>query len=150
LSALRGISKDFKKICFSLFRSNIPSQKWCKIYYHNSCLLLHELEQMDQIMEKSWFGYISVILGFCLMIFFSFVTYPFLITKPPMGLRALQKSNNTEIKFSNTCKHHYEFQVNAPKNEFKIQIHEKLRNCLQPENDSRQLSVTLDFLRRPK
>jgi hypothetical protein len=67
-----------------------------------------------------------------------------------MVLRALQKPNNTEIKFSNTCKHHYEFQVNAPKNEFNIQIHEKLRNCLQPESDSRQLSVTLDFLRRPQ
>jgi len=101
-------------------------------------------------MANSWLHYLSVIIAFCLMIIFSLATFPYFFTKTQMAYRTLNKPANIRINNNNKCKHHDNFQPDAPKSEFDIQIHEKLRNCFQPKNASVQLGVSLDFMWRRK
>jgi hypothetical protein len=101
-------------------------------------------------MAKSWFHYLSVVIGFYLMIFFSFATFPYFIIKTQMNYRTLKKTVNIGTNANNTCKHHDKFRLDVPQSQFDIQIHEKLRNCFQPENDSLQLGVSLNFMWRHK
>ncbi len=62
----------------------------------------------------------------------------------------LNQTVDTIINANDACKHYHMSRLDAPKDEFDIKIHEKLRNCLQPEKDSRQLSANWDFMWRPK
>ncbi|CAF1179216.1 unnamed protein product [Adineta steineri] len=57
-------------------------------------------------------------------------------------------SINHEIEVSDECKQYHEFRIGALKSEFHINIHEKIANCLRPENDSYELSNKLDAMWR--
>ncbi len=67
-----------------------------------------------------------------------------------MAYRTLTKTVDISTDANNTCKHHNKFRLDVPRSEFDIQIHEKLRNCFQTENDSLQLGISLNFMWRHK
>jgi len=101
-------------------------------------------------MGNSWLLYRCMVIGICLMILFLFGIFPYLISKAQMVYITLNPTVDLIFNVSDACKNYHTSRLDAPKDEFDIKIHEKLRICLQPENDSRQLSVNLDFMWRRK
>ena len=101
-------------------------------------------------MAKYSFLFRCMIISTYLMILFLLQTIPYLISHRQTTYITLDQTVHMRMNDSNRCVYHQNSYLNAPKSEFDIKVHEKLQNCLQPEDDSRQLSANLDFMKRSK
>jgi hypothetical protein len=62
----------------------------------------------------------------------------------------LQKISHKSNKANSTYKPRLDFRFDAQKSDFDIKVNVQLKDCVQPEDDSRRMSGNLDFIGRPR